>query len=174
MSVTEKKQRPVFMIDNHPYVSSGIIVYTVDQQGVIYFLMQRTYRGSWRYEDFGGKSEAGDASLDDVAFREFVEETNNHKDFPYDMIRAGMSHPGSRHCIPECKYILYVVRVPASVYESVQGLDFGDHETCDNIKRDVLWISYKELFETPDAHIHPRIVSFKRDLPLELGAHGCV
>ncbi len=68
--------RPSFRVHNRTYIRAGVLFYTVHENGDIYFMMQKVKGQHWQYEDFGGKSQEGDLSLKDVAFRECVEELN--------------------------------------------------------------------------------------------------
>jgi hypothetical protein len=162
--------RKTFKINNKIYVSAGIILYTVDN-GIYNFLLQKTDRGSWVYEDFGGKSEDIDTCIKDTAFREFLQETNctEADSTIFNTAFLDMQLTDKRsiiYPIQEYKYMLYIIYVSPQLKNHLKLEDFDVIEKHDNIKRTVLWLSYKEIEEFSDEHIHPRILGFKQDIAL--------
>lgn len=164
--------RPIFMVRNRIYVSAGTIFYTNDEQGNIKFLIQQLGPGqknSWKYEDFGGKSEVGDESLHDVAFRECCEEMNFGKPFHTEsLLRECLKDKRSIiYTIPEDKYMLYILYINKDTAES---LDLDSYGTINNdsTPRRVVWITYKELMELNDSDLHPRLHSNQLKVNLSL------
>ena len=149
--------RPSFIIDGKVYVSAGVLFYTEDPRGRVYFMMQGT-KDAARVEDFGGKSEKGDASIQDVAFRECMEELNHQGGVTKEFLTEHMQSKRSiEYRIPELKYMLYIVYVPYSFKEGLDVEVFGDYETHDNIDRSVFWITYHDLMKLPSYAIHARL-----------------
>ena len=172
----ERQGRPTFMVGSRPYVSAGVLLYTEDSKGQYHFLIQRTQRGSWRYEDFGGKSEVGDRSIEDVAIRECLQETNGICT-PSILQRCMADELSIVYPIPECKYMLYVVYLPSSLAPNPKEYQLRGtpmtYEVHDLVRRDLVWLSYRALAEMPDCDIHPRIIGFKREMPLLLAKLLC-
>lgn len=117
-SIESKVERPHFTIDNRIYVSAGIILYT-RKDGQELFLLQQYYdqvTSKWIWEDFGGKSEASDKSIMDVAIRECLEELNS--DITYDFLSSCIHDKRSIiHKIPESKYMLHVAYIDETYVE---------------------------------------------------------
>lgn len=163
--------RPTFSINNRTYVSAGVIPYTMDSQDNYYFLLQHLTSDTrnWSYEDFGGKSQQGDDSIEAVAFRECHEETNFQPVFTSEFLQAQLKDERSMvYSIPECKYMMYLIYVPPSF----RDLDLGQFGTSNNDgqPRVLEWLSYKSLMELDNTKLQPRFVpaDFKINLPLIL------
>ena len=160
--------RPTFRIHNRLYLSSGVLFYAVTDAGEIFFMLQKiplTRQQSWQYEDFGGKSQEGDLSIEAVAFREAEEEINGALGITKEFIS---SLPRVQYLLPHNKYALYLVKLDSSFMNNDPSV-YGDRENLFDIERTVKWISYKELFEMPTGFLHPRLQpEFKHWLPLLL------
>lgn len=165
-------ERPSFLVKNRVYVSAGVLPYTMDMHGNYYFLFQRLTNDDrrWTYEDFGGKSEYGDASIEDVAFRECYEETNFLDAFKPEYLRQQLKDYRSIiYRVQECKYMLYLIYVPMDLKDSLDLSKFGIKNN-DEQPRIVEWLSYKSVMELDDLELQPRIMpmDFKNNLALML------
>jgi hypothetical protein len=155
--------RPSFRVNNRTYISAGALPYTVSKDGTIYFLIQKVKGRSWHYEDFGGKSQLGDQSIKDVAFRECTEELNNLLTEEFLL-----SLPCIEHLIACNKYVLYLVELDSSFMDKDLSM-FGDHEVLWNVERTVVWLSYADLWNMHPTLLHPRLQpDFKHWLALLL------
>jgi hypothetical protein len=155
--------RPSFRINNRTYISAGVLFYTVVENGDVYFMMQKVKGKSWQYEDFGGKSQQGDLTIKDVAFRECVEELNG-------IITKELlsSRPSTEYLVPGNKYIAYLVHLDSS-FKNTDMSVFSDREFLWNIERKVEWIKYSDLWNMHPTMIHPRLQpDLKQWLPLLL------
>ena len=143
--------RPSFRVNNRTYISAGVLFYTVAENGAIYFLMQKVKGKSWQYEDFGGKSQPGDTSIKEVAFRECVEELNDciTKEFL-------LTRPCIEHLIPYNKYVVFLVELEPSFMNKDLSM-FGDHEVLWNVERTVVWLKYADLWNMHPTLLHPRM-----------------
>jgi hypothetical protein len=168
VAVESEADRPSFRVNNRTYISAGVLFYTVSEDGTIYFLMQKVKGRPWHYEDFGGKSQQGDYSIKDVAFRECIEELNNcvTKEFLF-------SRPCIEHLIPYNKYIVFLVHLDFSFMDNDLSM-FGDREVLWNVERTVVWLKYADLWNMHPTLIHPRLQpDFKQWLALLLTEADC-
>lgn len=161
--------RPIFKINNHVYLSAGIIFYFVDDKDIIHFMFQKVKGTPWLYEDFGGKSQYGDKSLKDVAIRECLEELNQGDDTKKNL----ESSPCIEYLVPNNKYVSYFININDIFENKFTELPstevFGDREVLYNIERTVVWLTYAELWNLHPSLIHPRLQpDFKTWLPLLL------
>lgn len=166
-------ERPHFFYKNRIYVSAGVIMYTINPESGNYsFMLQKCARDSWSFEDFGGKSSPEDKSILDVAIRECREELNFESNITDEFLRNQLEDPRSfEYRVPSCKYILYMIYVPFEFKTSIDTTVFGTHEQLDGIRRDVVWLSYKDLNELPLRELHPRFNQndeFRLRLPIML------
>lgn len=162
--------RPIFMVKNRIYVSAGVLPYNIDADGNVSFLVQRLIDGKWLYEDFGGKSDAGDNCIEDVAFRECVEEMNNVGPITHEFLNQQLGDNRSIiYRIPDDKYMLYFIYVPSNVKSTIDTSIFGNMND-DHTVRKVEWLDYRDLMDLGDDQIHPRLIpgDFKSNLPLIL------
>lgn len=69
--------RPIFYVDkNSPCLGSGVLFY-INHNGKIYFLMQKEENNhKYNYCDLGGKTDVIDNNIIETAVREVMEETN--------------------------------------------------------------------------------------------------
>jgi 8-oxo-dGTP pyrophosphatase MutT (NUDIX family) len=164
--------RPKFTYKNQIYVSAGVVPYTLDKHGNYYLLLQRLTNDSrqWTYEDFGGKSEEGDQSIEDVAFRECYEETNYIETFTPQYLKQQLEDSRSViYRISSCKYMLYLIYVPPELKDTLDLAKFGI-ENDDKQPRVLEWLSYKSVMELDDEELQPRFNprEFKDNLSLLL------
>jgi 8-oxo-dGTP pyrophosphatase MutT (NUDIX family) len=154
--------RPVFTENNRIFVSAGVLLYTKDTQGIYSFMMQKTQnRGSWIYEDLGGKSDPNDKSIKDVAFRECLEELNFKGGITRDYLEQQLLDPHSiTYSVVDNKYMLYIIYVPYEIKAKMNMNEFGDHELLDGVPRTVTWLSYRDFMSLDSKDLHPR---FKPD-----------
>lgn len=156
--------RPIFSIDGKPYVSAGVLIYTV-RYPTIHFLMQKVddprwnkYDNlSWEWEDMGGKSDESDQTIQDVAFRECEEETNGV--ITGTLLGELMKDSRSfEYCVHESKYMLHILYVdPVKLDEWGVEL-FGTVEEHTGIQRTIQWIPYASLQIYYNTGIlHPRL-----------------
>lgn len=165
--------RTRFLDKNRVYVSAGVMFYTIHPQTqVCYFMMQKCTRGTWKLEDFGGKSSVDDTSIKDVAFRECQEELNYKGGIDYEFLQKQLEDSRSiTHRTPKNKYLMYLIYMPYEFKTKLNMEEFGDYEELDKIKRQVLWISYKDFMELPMQDIHPRFNpddDFRNKMPIIL------
>lgn len=158
-------ERPKFDIDGKTYVSAGVILYTIEYP-TLNFLIQRVNDNrwdntepSWNWEDLGGKSDAADKSIKDVAFRECEEETNGLLD--YAKLEKLLQDPRSfEYRVCECKYMLYFLYVEPEMMEEYNTVKFGTVEKHTGVERTLHWISYTDLLQYNYQNIlHPRLNS---------------
>lgn len=165
------EQRPTFLVNNKVYVSAGVLIYTNDEMENYYFLFQRLTNDKrmWTYEDFGGKSQNGDNSIEDVAFRECYEETNKLVFTPEFLKKQLKDRRSVIYQIPECKYMLYIIYVPYDFKENLDLDQFGIKNNDDQ-PRILEWLSYKSLMELDTTDLQPRFMptDFKINLPIIL------
>ncbi len=155
-------QRPCFDVNDQKFVSAGIILYCFDSEGRYYFMLQQIHDGAewgstWDWEDFGGKSDPVDKSIEDVAVRECVEELNFQVDRSFIATQIATTS-SFRYEISECKYMLYIVNVPVEYMTTFSTELFGEQEVLTGIKRTVHWIGYDELVKlATTGRLHPRL-----------------
>lgn len=167
---SETAPRPVFDIDGKPYVSSGILLYTIEESGTVSFLVQKVKDHEWIYEDLGGKSAVGDTSIKAVAFRECQEELNHAGGISEEFLDQQLSDPRSYvYCVPDNKYVLYFIYVPHSFKDELDLSVFGTRETLCDVDRTIVWLSYYDFINS-SYKLHPRIKpdEIKVNLPLIL------
>lgn len=162
--------RPSFYIDGRVYISAGVLLYTA-RYPIFSFLMQHikddrwaTDDIVWQWEDLGGKSDKVDKTIQDVAFRECVEETNGL--ITKEMLEIYVKDPRSfKFPVYECKYMLYVLYVDENKLEEWTPQLFGCTETLTGIKREIMWVPYSKLTEyAHDNTIQPRLLPVVHNL----------
>lgn len=145
-------RRPCFIVDNHKFVSAGIIPFTKLEDDSYRFMMQqrttpvlaRARSHSWSWEDFGGKSDACDLSILDTAVRECHEELNYH--FTKSFIVKQLSHENSfRVMIPDSKYMVYFMYLDPIWFTEVSTKIYGTVERACKINRLVKWIDVADF-----------------------------
>ena len=148
--------RPCFSVDHNEYVSAGIIPYTI-KDGRTSFLMQAVVKRGWDWEDFGGKSDAVDKSILDVAIRECLEELNH--EVTREFLVSCLHHEKTIVCpIPDSKYMLYFMYIPLEHMKFFNTERFGDLEKMHKISRTVHWVDKMSLCAlTRKGVLNPRI-----------------
>lgn len=155
--------RPAFVINNHLYVSAGVILYTIIDNQIKLLVQRVTHTGEWadrcywEWEDFGGKSDIEDESIVDTAVRECYEELNYLVDKGF--IKAALEHSASRRLLNKrSKYVLFLGYVPPTSYQALEPRQFGQIEHLTQIQRVVAWVDVDHLFEVYRQHkLHPRL-----------------
>ena len=168
-SSEDPDDRPMFRVNNRTYLSAGVLFCTMSDSGTVYFLMQKVKGKPWQYEDFGGKSQKGDLTIKDVAFRECIEELNGciTRDF-LDNLQC------IEYLVPYNKYIAYLVLLPSEFMKTDLSI-FGENEVGENgkdswnLERNVVWVTYEDLWNMHPSSVHPRLQpDLKHWLPLLL------
>ena len=136
-----KEDRPTFYYNNDPDLqirAGGAIFYKVDENNVVQFMMMFS-RG--RYEDFGGKTDLKDKSINHTIAREVDEESNGVFKKKDILKRIKNINP----CYTRTsKYQIYFIKLTdeeANMDVSV----FGDKELHDDIPRTVEYISIDKI-----------------------------
>lgn len=147
--------RPTFYYNNNkmlPIRAGGVLFYRFNvDKNESEFLMINI---DGTYEDFGGKTDACDKSIEDTISREAEEESNNiftHKQI-YDLLQDP-SH--KRVYVKRAKYLVYIIKTD----EKYNPQDFGDTEVHDNKYRTVEWIPQSTLTdpEFVKSKLHARL-----------------
>jgi ADP-ribose pyrophosphatase YjhB (NUDIX family) len=133
------EDRPTFYKNNEkdkPIRAGGVLFYYQDDgEPEILMIKNRGY-----YEDFGGKTEMVDRTIEDTIAREVEEESNSV--FHRDEIRSYLSDRNTINA-HNSKYLLYFVKLDKYCDTSV----FGDREYHDGFDRTVEWIPYSQLMD---------------------------
>lgn len=144
--------RPTFFFKNNQHLeirAAGVLPYVRTEEGVE-FLMIRCNR---KYEDFGGKTDIVDKSIEETAARETEEESNCilKKDMLLEKIKNNSIPAYSKHS----KYILYFVEVD----EYYHPRKFGTREKHENIKRTVEWVPIEKFKDIKfiEKYVHFRL-----------------
>lgn len=143
--------------NNEDIKATGIILYKTNSiTGELNFLIQK--KKNKIIEDFGGKI---DKKLDDnwidSAIREFKEETNNEetKIFDLKLIKNKIIYNNEKNYIyiPHSKYMLILINY--SNMEKINLNFFSDKENHTGIIRNIIWISFNELYLQKDGIYDP-------------------
>ena len=147
-----KGKRPTFCYKNNKdqlIRAGGLILYRYDDLGEAEFLLIRAFG---RYEDFGGRTDAIDTSIEDTICREADEESNGilGKNEMLDLIK----NEEPVYC-NKSKYMIYI----AKAKKMYDPKEFGDLEIHDNIPRTVEWIKLSKMLDKNfiDQHMHIRL-----------------
>ena len=149
--------RPTFYYDDdndNEIRAGGLLLYRYDECTCEpEFLMIKTKR---TYEDFGGRTDISDKTINDTICREAEEESNGILKINevYDLIK-NQQPIYSR----ESKYLLYIVKTDISYNPD----DFGKFEIHDGIRRTVQWIKLSKLLNKnfhKSIHIRLKFKSF--------------
>jgi hypothetical protein len=137
----QKSGRPTFLYKNNPMMeirAGGLILYRHDKcMTEPEFLMI----GAWnRYEDFGGRTDISDKSIEDTICREVDEESNGI--LPMEEMLELIKNEEQIYC-EKSKYMVYVVKTKIHY----NPIEFGDWEICDGIPRTVEWIKLSQLLD---------------------------
>lgn len=176
MGVSRKHSQikmPTFTYDGVNCVSAGCIFFRVDKSGGVKYLLQQKHdlKTDRKFlEDWGGKSEATDQSIEETAAREAAEETNGGVQDPtvdtskmsyLETLQASKQYIQSliRHrtiAIPQrkTKYMLFLVFLPGR-----HPIDVGDRERHPkfDIPRTSVWLDGFALKNSNIKTIHHRI-----------------
>lgn len=117
--------------------AGGILFYIYDTKdnNKLKFLLIKSRN---LYEDFGGRTDTADSSIQETVCREADEESNNI--FKKEELINNIKDTESIY-IPWTKYVLYFVELN----ELINPILFGTKENHDNIERTVEWIDYDVL-----------------------------
>lgn len=131
--------RPTFYYDgDHEIRAGGLLLYRYeDGMEEPEFLMIKT-RG--KYEDFGGRTDPLDNSIEDTICREADEESNGI--IKTDEVRELIKDYQPIYT-PESKYLIYVVKTTTPYNPT----EFGTIEIHDGISRTVEWIKLSKLLD---------------------------
>lgn len=145
----DKDERPTFFHrGKYPLRAGGVLFYH-RQDTEVYLLMIKTTdrNGEIVYEDFGGKTDKGDKSIQDTVAREVWEESNNY--FSRRLIRNRLKRARYLNIGP-CKYNVYMLGETNMVDPEV----FGEVETHTGIQRTVEWVNLRDL---NNLNLHKRL-----------------
>jgi hypothetical protein len=140
----DKDNRPTFLYNNDPELeirAGGAIFYKIDKNSTVQFLMLNS-RG--KYEDFGGKTDIKDKTINHTIARE-VDEESNHIFIKKNILKRinNLTPCYTR----KSKYQIYFIKLTET--ESLLDVSiFGDKEIHDNIPRTVEYISIDNLRDT--------------------------
>ena len=136
-----RDDRPTFYYENkenNEIRAGGIIYFRYNSKiNDVEFLMIKC---NDKYEDFGGKTDKIDMSIEETVAREAEEESNNI-----------FKKENTMNSIGKCKivytrnskYIVYLIKTN----EDYKCEEFGDKEIYENIPRTVEWISSSKLLD---------------------------
>lgn len=140
--------------------AAGILF--IDQKNCSILFQEVVKKDGNIYCDFGGKIDEDDEDILDIATRELLEESNNaffHK--KKDNIKLFDKNHMKKYIlknllntlyIPKSKYVVFIVKITNSL--KINKSIFGQYESIDKIKRNILWININ-LVNT--LNLHPRL-----------------
>ena len=141
----EYNKRPTFTYKigekRFPIRAGGVLFYRKIDDDIELLLIHNEYRNC--YEDFGGRTDEKDATIEDTIAREADEESNGL--FKKEDIKIRMMFSKKSYSI-QSKYMMYFVRVTSKESQFMKE-DFGNKETHDGISRTIDWFSLKEVLE---------------------------
>jgi len=143
MSSDKKNDRPTFLYNKDPELeirAGGAIFYKIDENSTVQFMMLNA-RG--KYEDFGGKTDLIDESINHTIARE-VDEESNHIFDKNDILKRILK---LTPCYTRTsKYQIYFVKLTKAESQLDVSI-FGDKEIHDDIYRTVEYISIDQLMD---------------------------
>lgn len=163
-------RRKAFIIENQVYVSGGALYY-INENGTIYFLMQKRWDKPY-LEDIGGKSDPKDKSIEDIVKRETLEELNclapNYFRPKNNIITCEFLDNALQTCeqilIPVSKYVLFFVELPTN--KRFELYQYRDAEYNKNgqivVPRTLQWVNKTDFYKS---NIHPRLNGIDSLLP---------
>lgn len=156
--ITIKNGRPTFYNDNNTEQeirAGGLLLYRYEKDmKEPEFLMIKSRD---KYEDFGGRTDMADKSIDDTICREADEESNGILNFE-DMVE--LIKDKQTIYVGDSKYLLYIVKTNKSYNPD----EFGTFEIHDKINRTVEWIKLSQLknkkFSNKSLHVRLKCKQF--------------
>jgi hypothetical protein len=137
----KKINQPVFYYKNEKQSeikAGGVVFYYYDRKNnELKFLLIKNRE---KYEDFGGKTDPLDKTIEETIAREVEEESNEI--FTKTNIIKRIENKNPLYT-KNSKYLLYFCRLKSS--ENYNPSIFGTKEIYENIPRTVEWISYDKL-----------------------------
>ncbi len=157
-----KAKRPTFYYKNNKDChirAGGLILYRQeDDENEPKVLMIKAWG---KYEDFGGKTDIVDESIEETICREADEESNGILPMNEMLDLIKNEEPVYYH---KSKYMVYIVKTN----KSYKSEDFGDWEIHDGIPRTVEWIKLSQLldkkFIKDNLHIRLKFLYFYKRL----------
>lgn len=142
MTLIKRKKNPVFYYNNKTskeIKAGGVLFYYYNKnENKLKFLM---INNKGKYEDFGGRTEDIDKSIEYTVSREVEEESN--KIFLRNDVLNIISSNFPLY-IKHSKYVLYICEIDKNYDTTI----FGSKEFHDNIYRTVEWIDYEDLINS--------------------------
>ncbi len=150
--------RPTFFYKNNPNLeirAGGLLLYRYEtDMDEPEFLMIKAWG---KYEDFGGRTDMIDNSIEDTICREADEESNGILPMK-DMLQL-IENKEPAYC-PKSKYMVYVVKIN----QKYDPTTFGDWEIHDGIPRTVEWIKLSQILDKKfvkyNLHIRLKFIYF--------------
>jgi hypothetical protein len=152
--MTKKVDRKVFYLGgdkSKPVTSGGVIIYRFFKKSMELLMIES--RGF--FEDFGGRVDDADQSVEETVQREADEESNGLIDRKSVKDRL----TGEPIYMEKCKYVVHIIKA-TDAENCLTTEDFGDTEIHDNLKRKVKWISL-------DTFLLPEIIKYKLNFRLK-------
>jgi len=140
-SCKKRGEHPIFYYDDkteNEIKAGGVMFYTYDKKSRdLKFLMIKNRN---RYEDFGGKTDKVDLSIEETVAREVEEESNGifKKSDIIDRIKDKKPI-----YTKNSKYLIYFCKLKKN--ENYNADIFGDREFYENVPRTVEWLTYGAL-----------------------------
>ena len=140
-SSKKRDVQPIFYYDgktDNEIKAGGVMFYTYDKKSRdLKFLMIKNRN---RYEDFGGKTDSEDSSIEETIAREVEEESNGIFKKTDILDRIKDKKP---IYTKNSKYLIYFCKLKKN--ENYNTDIFGDREFYEDIPRTVEWITYGTL-----------------------------
>lgn len=136
----KSNSQPIFYYNNnkkYQIKAGGAIFYHIDDKKNLKFLMIKNKN---KYEDFGGKTDMNDLSIEETVAREVEEESN--KIFTKKEIIENIKNLTPIYT-QASKYLLYFYEIKDDTLYDPQI--FGDKEIYENISRTVEWVPYFQI-----------------------------
>lgn len=155
LSLKKKDGRPTFAYrgDNEKPIRAGGVIFfrRVGKSVQLLMIKCRNKSGKMEYEDFGGRTEKGDSSIEETVAREVDEESNGI--FSRDDIQKQLLTATSKYNLIS-KYCLYLLELT----EYIDPKEFGDIEIYEQIPRTVEWVNLNKIGKIP---LHIRLKSLR-------------
>ena len=153
--------RPTFYTDSKKSIrAGGLLLYKKFDDKIHFLMIKSKYDNEYKYEDFGGRTDIVDSSIEDTIIREVFEESNEQ--ITREQSKKAMDNldGGYNVYIPICKYLLIIRKTN----DDFKPKDFGDREIHDNLERTVEWFPIDEWndksvhFRLGSNHVHKAIM----------------